>query len=113
MALLNMAPMISAVMPSKLTSLYGVDPSDANLLTLLQHRAVMLGLIGLALAVAAHRPELRWPSLILGVLSMGSFLVFALARGQMSGALGKIAYADLFGLAMAALAAFILLSQKA
>jgi len=112
MAMINLAPMISAVAPSKLSDLYGITPDNTELLTLLQHRAILLGLIGLSLAVAAHRPDLRWPALILGFLSMGSFLVFALMRGHMTGPLGKIAIVDIVGLILAAITAIIMIKQQ-
>ena len=112
MALINMAPMISAVMPSKLQTLYGIAPDNMDLMTLLQHRALLLGLVGIALAAAAQMPHLRWPALIGGIISMGSFVVFALAREQMSGPLGKIAIVDIAGLILAGLAAIIMFQNK-
>ena len=112
MAMINLAPGVSAVMPSKLSDLYGISPDNQDLLTLMQHRAILLACIGLALAFAAHRPELRWPALGLGFLSMGSFIIFVLARGQMSGPLGKIAWVDLVGLGLAVITAFILLKNR-
>lgn len=112
MALINFAPMISAVMPSKLQTLYGIAPENMELMTLLQHRALLLGLVGLALATAAHMPQLRWPALIGGAISMGSFVIFAAARGQMSGPLGKIAMVDIIGLILAVLTAFIMFQNK-
>ena len=112
MALINLAPMISAVMPSKLQTLYGISPDNLELTTLLQHRALLLGLVGLALAAAAHTPHLRSAALIGGVISMGSFIVFAVARGQMSGPLGKIAMVDVIGLILAAITAFIMFKTK-
>ena len=112
MAIINFLPVVSAILPSKMQDLYGISPDNADMMTLLQHRALLLGIVGLALAAAAHMPALRWPALIGGVLSMGSFVLFALARGQMSGPLGKIAYVDILGLIFAAIAAFILLQSK-
>ncbi len=112
MALINMVPVISAVMPSKMQSLYGIAPENMELMTLLQHRALLLGLVGLALATAAHMPHLRWPALIGGAISMGSFIVFAFMRGQMAGPLGKIAMVDIIGLVLAAMTAFIMFQNK-
>ena len=112
MALINLAPMVSAIAPSKLSDLYGITPDNTDLLTLLQHRAVLLGLVGLSLAFAAHKPELRWPALGLGVLSMGTFILFAVMRSQMNGPLGKIAMVDIVGLFIAAFAAFIMINQQ-
>jgi len=110
MATINLLPVVSAVMPSKLHDLYGIAPDNTDLLTLLQHRALLLGIVGLALAAAAHMPELRWPALIGGIISMGSFAVFVVARGQMSGPLGKIAMVDVVGLIFAGVA-FVLMLQ--
>jgi len=112
MALINLAPVVSAIMPSKLQSLYGISPNNTELLTLLQHRALAIGLVGLALAFAAHMPHLRWPALIGGIISMASFIFFVMARGQMSGPLGKIAMVDMAGLLIAAFAAYILFQFK-
>ncbi len=57
--LLNAYPAIGMLGAKQLNSLYGLDFTEANLLTLMQHRAVMLGLIGLFLIVAAFRRELQ------------------------------------------------------
>ncbi len=112
MAIINLLPVVSAVMPSKLQDLYGIASGSADLMTLLQHRALLLGLIGVTLAVAAHMPELRWPALIGGIISMGTFVIFTFTRGQMSGPLGKIAMVDIVGLLIAALTAFLILQNR-
>ncbi len=112
MAVINFLPVMSAVAPVRLKDLYGIDPASSDLVTLLQHRAILLGLVGLALATAAHMPSLRWPALIGGAISMGSFVLFAVARGLMSGPLGKIAMVDIVGLIFAVFAAFIMFQNK-
>ena len=112
MALINLTPLLGAVSPSKFKTLYGISPDNLELMTLLQHRAILLGLIGLLLLAASYREELRWSAVSLGVLSMGSFVLFAIVREQMNGPLGKIAITDIVGLIFAAFAAFIMFQNK-
>ena len=94
--------------PRQLTSLYGVAPDDTVLTTLLQHRAVLLGLVGGAFAAAAFVPGLRWAVLIGGSISMVSFLLIALINGELSGPLFKITIVDAAGLPVAAILFFLL-----
>ena len=83
--------------------------SDSALLTLLQHRAVLFGLLAAALVLAAFRPDIRWPALIAVTVSMASFLVIAASRGELSGSLRSIVVADVAGLLIALFAAILLL----
>lgn len=110
LAVIHIIPAISALFPTKLANLYGLDLADKTLITLLQHRAILFGLLALACLYAAYTPIIQKPVLIGAVLSMGSFIGLALFRGQLSTALAKIVYVDLIGLAMA-LILIILLSR--
>ena len=80
--------------------LYGIPMTDANLLTLMQHRAVMLGLIGVFLIVAAFRRELQPAGFVLGFASMLSFVVFARLQDEPSRYISKVAVADIAGSAL-------------
>lgn len=109
LAAIHVIPALAAVAPASLSRLYGVPASDSALTTLLQHRAVLFGLLAAALAYAAFRPDIRWAALAAVVVSMGAFVLIAASRGEMSGSLRSIFVADLAGLAIAALAAVLLL----
>lgn len=106
---LHIVPALAAVRPTRLASLYGVSSHDAVLLTLLQHRAVLLGVVGLLMLAGAFHPQLRWICLVFGALSMGSFLLIAQQRGTKTGPLVTIYRADQAGMAVAALAALLML----
>lgn len=108
LAVLHFLPAIAAVSPEQLTRLYGIAPEDKVMRTLLQHRAVLLGLVGAAFAAAAFLPELRWAGLIGGTLSMALFLVIAAINGELWGPLIKISIADAAGLPISALLFFLL-----
>ena len=51
--LLNLYPVVGVISADQLTSLYGISIGSADLETLMRHRAVMLGLIGSFLLLAA------------------------------------------------------------
>lgn len=100
LALIHIVPSLAAALPGQLARLYGVAGDDRTLITLLQHRAVLLGVVGAAFVAAALRPHeaIAWHAVLLGAASMISFLVLALINGQFGGALRKIAVVDVIGL---------------
>ena len=102
-------PALSVLTPSRMAKLYGISANDQVLMTLLQHRAAFFVLVAAACIYAAHVASARWPVLIGTTISMISFLIIAIARGQLSGPLAKIAYVDGIGLVIAALLAVLLL----
>lgn len=103
LALIHALPAMAVIAPARLSSLYGFDASDTVLTTLLQHRALLFGILSAALIYAIFIPSVRWPVLIGAIVSMGGFLVIALARSEMSGALRSIVVVDVIGLVIAAL----------
>ncbi len=109
LAAINFPPAIAALSPSQIKRLYGVDSTDKTLIALLQHRAILLGLVGAMCAVAAHVEAFRWPALIGAAISMTSFLLVCAVQKQFSGPLRKIAVIDAVGLP-AVIVLFVLLS---
>ncbi|MGB6228509.1 MAG: hypothetical protein WBF53_00095 [Litorimonas sp.] len=108
LALIHVLPAAAVFAPGNLSKLYGFAPDDAVLTTLLQHRALLFGILAAALVYAIFVPATRWPVLIGAVVSMGGFVVIAAMRGELSGAVRSIVIADAVGLLIAALAAFLL-----
>ncbi|MEM7329709.1 MAG: phosphopantetheine adenylyltransferase [Pseudomonadota bacterium] len=108
LALIHLLPALAAMSPRQLTTLYGVAPDDKVLTTLLQHRAVLLGLVGAAFIAGAFLPGLRWAALIGGSISMVGFLLIALINGELSGPLKKISIVDAAGLPVAVILFFLL-----
>ena len=108
LALIHVLPAMAVLMPSRLSSLYGFEAGDQVLTTLLQHRALLFGILAAALIYAIFVPATRWPVLLGAIASMGGFLVIAALRSETSGALKTIVIADVIGLLMAAIAVFLL-----
>lgn len=100
LAIIHLLPAIAAIAPKQITSLYGVQADDTALITLLQHRAVLLGIVGLAFGAAAFRPEgsVALHAFIIGAISMVTFLIIASVNRELTGNLSKIAIVDAVGL---------------
>ena len=108
LTLIHILPAMALLMPGRLSALYGFEAGDSVLTTLLQHRALLFGLVAGALIWAIFTPSVRWPVLIGTVISMAGFIIIAAARGETGGALRSIVVADLVGLVIALIAAMIL-----
>ena len=76
-AAINLAPLLGAFAPDRMTALYGVNLDDPNLQILMRHRAVLFGLVGGVLLGAAFHPPLRTLGYTAGFASMLSFLLIA------------------------------------
>lgn len=77
--LVNGLPLLGIAGSGALRAFYGVAVTDPDLLVLMRHRAVLLGLLGAALAGAAVVPSWRLPAIVAGLVSMGVFVVLASA----------------------------------
>ena len=108
LAIIHILPTLSGLSRNRLAGLYGISADDKTLMTLLQHRAFLFGLVATACIYVAHNPAVRWSVLIGTVISMGSFILIAIPRGQLSGPLSKIAYVDGLGLIIATTLAVLL-----
>lgn len=108
LAAIHILPGVVGLVPSQLQNLYGVPPEDKTLTTLLQHRAVLLGLVGATFSAAAFLPQLRWAALIGGGASMILFLVIAGFNQELAGPLKKIAIVDGVGLLILPVIAYLL-----
>jgi hypothetical protein len=92
--LINALPVTGALGPEALAALYGLSIEEPNLLVLMRHRAVLLGLVGGYLIVAAFRPALRPSAFVLGFASMLSFIVLAAGGGGIGAAVQRVALVD-------------------
>jgi hypothetical protein len=106
-AAINLAPALGAVAPERMAASYGVDLGDPNLQILMRHRAVLFGLVGGLLAVAAFHPPLRTVGYAIGFASMVSFLVVAWVVGRYGAAIRRVAAIDAVGIAALAGAAVV------
>src|SRR5512145_157827 len=92
--LINAFPATGLMGAEALASLYGLPVDEPNLLVLLRHRAVLLGLVGAFMIVAAFRPVLRPSAFVLGFSSMLSFIALAYSVGGINAAVQRVALID-------------------
>ena len=93
--LVNFAPVIGVISAGQLSSMYGVDVNTPDLETLLRHRAVLFGLLGSFLILAAFRQSLQLLAAIAGLVSMISFIVIAYLAGDTGSAINKVVIVDI------------------
>lgn len=73
--IIHVMPLIGLGGSDALARLYGLDLEDPSLLLLLQHRALMFGLLAVPMFVAIFRTDWQWPALWLALLSAGGFVI--------------------------------------
>ena len=98
-AVINLAPLLGAVAPERMTAAYGVSLDDPNLQILMRHRAVLFGLVGGLLLAAAFHPPLRTLGYVAGFASMLSFLLIAWGVGGYSAEIRRVIFLDEVGIA--------------
>lgn len=102
---IHLLPLPGILGAGQLTRLYGVAADDPNVGILLQHRAVLFGLLGVLLIAAAFRPDLRAVALIAGLVSTVSFLAIAWGVGGYSAQVARVVAADLLAVVLLLVAA--------
>lgn len=93
--LLNAVPALGLIGGSQLASLYGMPFEDASLRILMRHRALLFGLLGGAMIVAAFLPAWRTPLALIGLISMLGFVLIARLEGGGNLAVERVVRADI------------------
>jgi hypothetical protein len=106
-AVINFAPVLGLSSPERMGPFYGVDLGDANLQILMRHRAMLFGLVGGLLFVAAFHPPLRTLGYVVGFSSMVSFLLVAWLVGGYNAEIQRVIVIDTVGIAALAGAALV------
>jgi hypothetical protein len=96
--IINLLPVVGMAGAAWLRSLYGLEIRSLDLEILLRHRAVLFGIVGGLLLVAAFRPGLRDVAVLVAGASMMSFIVIALLVGGYGPAIRKVVIVDIVGL---------------
>jgi len=93
--IVHLLPLPGLVGAAQLHALYGVDIAGPNMAILMQHRAVLLAIVGgLCLAAIVHRP-LRLAALVVALLSVASFLAIAWWVGGYNALLARVVAIDI------------------
>ncbi len=98
-AIIHLLPLSGVLGSAQLNALYGLSFDEVNLSILMRHRAVLFGLLGAFLLVAAFRPKFQWAAFMAGFVSVVSFLILAGSTGHYNAQIGRVSTADLVALA--------------
>jgi len=112
--LIHLMPIPGLSGAAMLQRLYGIDITDPNTAILLQHRAILFGIVGVLLLSAVHWPSLRILASTIGLFSALSFIAIALRVGGYNEAIGRVVIADIVAcvLLLAGLVAELLLRSS-
>jgi hypothetical protein len=111
--LIHLLPVPGVLGAAALARLYGVAVADPNTAILLQHRALLFGLLGGLMWAAIAWPGLRVTVLVVALGSASSFIAVAVAVGGYNAAIARVVVADAVAvvLLVAGLAAELWLRQ--
>lgn len=110
--IINLLPLAGVLGADQLRSLYGLASITPDLEILLRHRAILFGLVGALLIASTFVPALQLAALLIGGVSMASFIVIALLVGNFGAPIRTIVLADVVGLLALSPAAFVLVFNR-
>jgi hypothetical protein len=96
---IHLLPLSGVLGSERLAALYGLPFDEPNLAILMRHRAVLFGLLGLFLCVAAFRPAWQTIAFVAGFISVVSFLWLARSVGGYNASVARVVVADVVALA--------------
>ncbi len=90
----NLLPVVGVLGVDRLESLYGFSVDGEELPLLLRHRAVLFGLLGAFIVLAAFRTQWRPAATLAGLVSMISFAALALPIEAHNEAMQRVIWID-------------------
>jgi hypothetical protein len=95
---IHLLPLSGVLGSQRLAALYGLSFNEPNLAILMRHRAVLFGLLGAFLILAAFRPALQAEAFIAGFTSVISFMGIAQSVGQYNVQVARVVKVDIIAL---------------
>lgn len=101
---INFFPVLGVTGKARLEALYGASLSSPDIIMLMQHRALLFGVLGGIMLYAAFRPVYRGLAAVGGMISMVGYEILYLLGPNTSPALGKVALIDAVAILLLAVA---------
>jgi hypothetical protein len=92
--IIHLLPVSGVLGSDRLTTLYGLTFDEPNLAILMRHRAVLFGVLGVFMLVAAIKPSFQTAAFVAGFVSVASFLLIAYSIGGYNAAIQRVVIAD-------------------
>jgi uncharacterized membrane protein (UPF0182 family) len=103
---INFIPSSLAFLPKKINASYGISVTDVNLELLLRHRAVLFGIVGGLMIFSAIFKRYYDLSVIIGGISMVSFVILYYGIGNINAELKKVMLFDVAAIIILAIGCF-------
>lgn len=110
--IIHLIPVSGLLGVNQLAALYDITLTDRNLYILMRHRAVLFAILGLFLLYAAFSPSLQPLAIIVGLVSVLSFIAIAWAVGDYNAALRKVVIADVIAAVALVIASAMLVVSR-
>jgi heme A synthase len=104
--IINFIPTSLAFFPKKIKDSYGIDVTSTNLELSLRHRAILLGIVGGLMVFSALSKKYYGVSVIIGGISMLSFIILYFAIGGINNELKKVMIFDAVAMGILAIGSF-------
>lgn len=101
---INFFPVLGVTGKARLEALYGASLSSPDLVMLMQHRALLFGVLGGIMLYAAFRPVYRGLAAVGGMISMVGYEILYLLGPRSNPALEKVALIDAAAILLLAIA---------
>ena len=110
--LINFAPLMGVLGQDQLSALYQIPEQSKDMLLLLQHRAVLFGIIGGFIMLSAFQPKHRLAASIMGLISMLSFILLYHLLEPLNSSLTKVYWIDVIASGMLIVAVILGAQEK-
>lgn len=111
-SLIHMLPLVGVTGRTALQKAYGIPVESPDLQLLLQHRAVLFGLLGLACLIAAFNAPWRPAVWCAATISTCSFTLFAWLAPSYNAAIARVVWFDIIAIAILLLIGVVHLFRK-
>jgi hypothetical protein len=93
-AVIHFLPLAGITGATALEKLYGLPVQNTNLLIILQHRALLFGLLGALFVIAMFKNDMRIIAMLLGLVSTLGFILLAQQQGDYNAQILRVVKAD-------------------
>jgi len=97
-AIIHILPLFGAQGNNALNKMYGLVIEESNISILMRHRAILFGIVAMILIYAIFFPMYRPMAILIGFVSVISFLILAWSVGGINDPLKRVVIADLIAL---------------
>jgi hypothetical protein len=113
-SIIHWLPLVGVFGGGRLAALYGVSIADPTVHMLMRHRAVLFGIVGGLLLLAAFRSHLQPTAFAVGFVSVISFLWLSRDRAHYTAQIERVFRADIVALValLVGLGAYVYLTMR-